>query len=57
MEKRREQPRYGMVYVFAVIADDMESYYDLKEGDGTELFAPWLQSELTSETERHCRLP
>ena len=46
MEKRREQPRYGMVYVFAVIADDMESYYDLKEGDGTELFAPWLQSEL-----------
>ncbi|CAE7831990.1 unnamed protein product [Symbiodinium sp. CCMP2592] len=30
--------QYGMVYVFAVIADDMESYYDLKEGDGTELF-------------------
>ncbi|CAE6967404.1 unnamed protein product [Symbiodinium natans] len=27
-----------MVYVFAVIADDMESYYGLKEGGGTELF-------------------
>ena len=27
-----------MVYVFAVIADDMESYYGLHAGGGTELF-------------------
>ena len=34
-----------MVYVFAVIADDMESYYGLKEGGGTELFACQLHSK------------
>ena len=35
-----------MVYVFAVIVDDMEPYYGLSSGAAGELFVPWLRAFL-----------